>query len=175
MRAILVGMSEEKTPEALAEALDRGREQAENNQGSVTKRRPKNSTPDAADKEPKPESVDPAASAEPATVSTTPYAVVSGAAVDPIRYSKAVRTPKHGPRKSLTVLHIQRRLHELGHPEGWSETIYGDLTASSVSSWQTARGDEPTGILTVEQFQALFEGDPNVDIILDTMGDNPID
>lgn len=137
-------------------------------------RKPKNSTVDATTKEPM-QDAEPAASAEPAVVPSAPNAAVSGAAVDPILYSRAVPTPKNGPRKSLTVYHIARRLYEHGHTEAWSENIYGKLTRSSVSAWQTDRGDEPTGILTRDQFLALFRGDPNVSAVVDTIADHPLD
>lgn len=137
--------------------------------------RKKTSTVDAADKEPTQGSADPAASAEPAVVPSAPNAAVGGSAVDPILYSRAVPTPKNGPRKSLTVYHIARRLYEHGHTEAWSESIYGPLTRASVSAWQTSRDEEATGILTRDQFVALFKGDPNVDVQLDTIADHPLD
>lgn len=148
----------------------------ETSKGETKARRPrKTSTVDAATKEPTQESVDPVESAEPAVASTTPYATVSGSAVDPILYSRAVPTPKNGPRKSLTVYHLQRRLYELGHTEAWSETIYGKLTRSSVSKWQESAGYEPTGVLTRGQFTELFSGDPNVSATVDTIADNPVE
>lgn len=155
-------MSENKTPETEPEAkADRAR----------TK---KTSTADAAVKEPT-QVAEPAASAEPAVVPSAPNAAVSGAAVDPIRYSAAVPTPKNGPRRSMTVYHIARRLYEHGHTEAWSETIYGNLTRASVSNWQRERGDEATGILTRKQFLDLFKGDNNVNATIDTIGDHPVD
>lgn len=174
-------MDENKTPEIeaaesegypadLAEQTDTPEPETKANRA----RAKKTSTVDTAHKEPTQDSVDPAASAEPAVVPTTPNAAVSGAAVDPIRYSAAVPTPKNGPRKSLTVYHLARRLYEHGHTEAWSETIYGNLTRSSVAAWQTERGDEPTGVLTRAQFSALFEGDTNVEVTIDTIGDHPL-
>lgn len=179
-------MDENKTPEIesaenegfpsdLAEALDKAESDVKAGRTVEAKRRPKKtSTVAAADKEPTQGSVDPAASAEPAVTSTTPYATVSGAAVDPIVYSKAVPTGKTGPRRSLTVYHVQRRLHELGFTDAWSETIYGKLTKYSVSQYQESRGAEATGVLTRDQFTALFEGDPNVSVLVDTIADNPV-
>ena len=142
----------------------------------ATERRPrkKTSTAAAALKEPT-QDAEPAASAKPAVVPSAPNAAVSGAAVDPILYSRAVPTPKGGPRKSMTVYHVARRLYEHGHTEAWSENIYGNLTRASVSAWQTARGDEATGILTRQQFLDLFEGDPNVDATVDTIADHPVE
>lgn len=131
----------------------------------------KNST-SAPAKEPTQDSADPAASAEPAAVPSAPNAAVSGAKVDPIAYSRAVPTGKNGPRKSLTVFHIQRRLYEHGYTEAWSETIYGNLTKSSVRKYQAARDEQQTGILTRQQFEDLFKGDTNVSVSMDTIGDH---
>lgn len=155
-------MSENETPDTEPEA-------------KAVRARKKTSTADAADKEPTQDSADPAASAEPAVVPSAPNAAVGGTAVDSIRYSAAKPTPKNGPRKSLTVYHVARRLYEHGHTEAWSEGIYGNLTRASVSNWQAERGDEPTGILTRKQFEDLFKGDPNVEVVLDTIGDHPVE
>lgn len=171
-------MDENKTPDEQAVLADEDTRKAVDKATESTERKArktlKNSTVDATTKEPTREA-DPAASAEPAVVPSAPNAAVSGAAVDPIRYSAAVPTPKNGPRKSLTVYHVARRLYEHGHTEAWSETIYGTLTRQSVANWQTARGDEATGVLTRDQFLALFKGDPNVNAVVDTIADHPLD
>lgn len=175
-------MDENKTPDTeeisvspeLEAKLKKADEDYKAGRVTTRERRPrKTSTADDTLKEPT-QDAEPAASAEPAVVPSAPNAAVSGAAVDPIRYSAAVPTPKNGPRKSMTVYHIARRLYEHGHTEAWSESIYGNLTRSSVAAWQTDRGDEPTGILTRAQFLALFKGDPNVDPLVDTIGDHDI-
>lgn len=177
-------MDENKTPDIeraesegypadLAESLDSDETNTERRTRERKARTPKNSTVDATTKEPT-QDAEPAASAEPAVVPSAPNAAVSGAAVDPILYSRAVPTPKNGPRKSLTVYHIARRLYEHGHVEAWSEGIYGPLTRSSVAAWQTSRAEDPTGVLTRAQFLALFEGDPNVDAQVDTIADHPL-
>lgn len=162
-------MDEKTNPtEAAAEAVDETTTAAE---AQKPVRASKNST-SAPAKEPTQASAVPAASAEPAAVPSAPNAAVSGAKVDPIAYSKAVPTPKNGPRRSLTVYHVQRRLAEHGHTEAWSETKYADLTRRSVAAWQESRGDAATGILTRKQFEDLFKGDPNVDAQVDTIGDH---
>jgi len=133
---------------------------------------PKTSAPAPETKEPKQESVAPAAKAEPAAASTTPYAAVSGNGADTIYYSAAKPAGRNGPRRSLTVYQVQRRLYELGFVEGYSETRYGVLTLRSVSQWQSDKGYETTGVLTREQFTELFKGDVNVDAVVDTPTDN---
>ena len=170
-------MDENKTPD-IERAESEGypadlADQTETDGAKPRRKASKNSTSVAATKEPT-QDAEPAASAEPAVVPSAPNAAVSGAAVDPILYSRAVPTPKNGPRKSLTVYHIARRLYEHGHVEAWSETIYGPLTRNSVAAWQTSRAEEPTGVLTRAQFLALFEGDPNVDAQVDTIADHPL-
>lgn len=113
-------------------------------------------------------------SAKPAEAKPKAYAAVSGAEVDPIAYSRAVPVGSTGPRRSLTVYHVQRRLYELGFVEGWSETAYRQLTRNSVSAFQESRGENATGVLTRQQFQDLFKDDPNVSVLMDTVADNPI-
>ncbi len=133
---------------------------------------PKTSAPEPETKEPKQESVAPAAKAEPAAASTTPYAAVSGDGADTIYYSAAKPAGRNGPRRSLTVYQVQRRLYELGFIEGYSETRYGVLTLRSVAQWQSDKGYETTGILTREQFAELFKGDVNVEAVVDTPADH---
>ena len=132
------------------------------------------SAPEPETKEPRQESVAPAAKAEPAAATPTPYAAVSGKGADPIAYSAAVPADRNGPRRSLTVYHVQRRLYELGYRDGYSETPYGKLTRHSVSQWQNSRGEEPTGVLTRAQFTDLFDGDYNVSTTLDLATDHQI-
>lgn len=103
-------------------------------------------------------------------------AVVGDGETDPIYYSKARKPGRTENRKSLTVLHIQRRLTAEGFAEAQSAPggAFEVLTERAVSQWQEARGDEATGVLTREQFDALFEGDPNVEVIQDTHKDHDI-
>lgn len=73
-------------------------------------------------------------------------------------------------RKSLSVHHLQRRLNDLGYPEAYADQDgwAGPLTERSVSQWQKDNG-YPVGKITGAQATALFEGDPNVTVLLDTM------
>ena len=71
-------------------------------------------------------------------------------------------------RKSLTVHHLQRRLAELGYGEasadldGW----YGDLTKESVRQYQGDNSLEATGVMDADTFKRIFNGDPNVRVIV---------
>ncbi len=91
-------------------------------------------------------------------------------------YSRA-RVP--GPtenRKSVTVLHIQRRLAEEGYAEAASAPggRYEALTLAAVSKYQADRKEPVTGTLTRDQFAALFEGDPNVTATVDSHEDHAV-
>lgn len=124
-------------------------------------------------KEPKPTRAK-SAGAKPAAASIAPYAVVGAGPTDTILYSVAHPPTPTGPRKVLTVHHLQRRLGELGYPEAFADIDgrYGDLTKRAVADWQEAQGAERTGLLTRDQFKAVFEGDPNVTVVLDTHADH---
>jgi peptidoglycan hydrolase-like protein with peptidoglycan-binding domain len=114
--------------------------------------------------------------AKPAKRKIAHNAVVGGGDTDPIVYSKArVPGPTEG-RKSLTVLHIQRRLADEGFPDAASAPggRFEALTTRAVSLWQESRKEPATGVLTREQFEALFEGDPNVTLTIDTHEDHKV-
>jgi len=98
-----------------------------------------------------------------------PYAVVGGGEKDDVFLSRAVPIAEAKSRRSLTVHHLQRRLTELGFTEANADLDgrYGTLTERAVISWQDDRGYTPTGRLTPEQFEAVFEADPNVVVVLD--------
>lgn len=154
-------MSDDKTPEI-----------SETEEPTATVSDPKPVSP--APKEPKQTSAK-SVGAKPAKAKIAHNAVVGAGDTDPILYSKA-RVP--GPRenrKSLTVLHIQRRLMDEGFAEAASAPggNYEVLTTNAVRKYQTKLGAEPTGVLTREQFVGLFEGDPNVTLQLDTHYDHP--
>lgn len=145
------------------------------------KKTPKISEPDSAPaeavtpapKEPK-ETGAKSPSAKPAASNIARHAVVGAGDTDTVIYSKA-RTPRLGEsRKSLTVLHVQRRLAEEGFSEAASAPggRYDSLTASAVSRYQESTGGTPTGILTRAEFTALFKGDHNVTVSIDTHEDN---
>lgn len=127
------------------------------------------------DEEPKQASAEPAG-AKPTTAPIARDAVVSGGETDPIFYSKAkVPGPTEG-RKSLTVLHIQRRLAALGFTEAASSPggRFDALTTSAVRRYQETLGDEVTGVLTRDQFEGLFKDDPNVTVTQDTSFDHSV-
>lgn len=71
-------------------------------------------------------------------------------------------------RKSLTVHHLQRRLAELGYGDasadldGW----YGDLTKDSVRQYQGDNNLEATGVMDADTFKRIFNGDPNVLVVV---------
>ena len=100
-----------------------------------------------------------------------PYAVVGDGPTDVVLYSRARIPSAVEGRKSLTVLHIQRALRELGIPAGTGGR-WTSVTTGAVSQYQTAHGDAPTGVLTRAQFAALFDDDPNVTVSIDTHADH---
>lgn len=134
------------------------------------------SVPDSpAPKEPKQSSAK-TVGAKPAKAKIAHNAVVGAGDTDTVAYSKA-RVP--GPRenrKSLTVLHIQRRLMDEGFAEAASAPggHYETLTTRAVTQYQKSLGAEPTGVLTREQFSGLFEDDPNVTVNIDTHYDHQV-
>jgi len=134
------------------------------------------SVPDSpAPKEPKQTSAK-SVGAKPAKAKIAHNAVVGAGDTDPVLYSKA-RVP--GPRenrKSLTVLHIQRRLMDEGFNEAASAPggHYEALTTSAVTKYQESIGAEATGVLTREQFADLFQDDPNVSVSIDTHEDHTV-
>jgi hypothetical protein len=96
-----------------------------------------------------------------------PVVVVSGGEVDTVYITKCVYKNKF-ERKSLTVHHLQRRLVELGYKEAGSDAdgYYGDLTKSAVHKYQVDNGIAASGLMDVDTFINIFNGDPNVDPVL---------
>jgi peptidoglycan hydrolase-like protein with peptidoglycan-binding domain len=97
------------------------------------------------------------------SVPKTAYAVVSGKEKDEVHLSKAIY--KNMARKrSLTVHHIQRRLHEWGHFDAFldKDGFYGDHTKKSVTEFQDRMGIFATGLMDEATMNKLFEGDTNV-------------
>ena len=126
-----------------------------------------------APKEPKTTSAKPSG-AKPETARVAPYAVFGTGDTDPISYS-LVRPPRRGEgRKSLSVLHTQRRLQELGFPEGISDVggHYGKLTGNAVRAYQASVNHPETGLLTREEFATIFQNDVNVTVSVDTPADH---
>lgn len=111
--------------------------------------------------------------AKPAARVIAPGQVVGSGDTDPIKYSSA--KPSY-QKKVLTVLHVQRRLAEEGYAEAASAPggQYETLTKRAVTAYQVARGEAQTGVLTRAQFEALFEGDPNVTLTMDTHEDHRV-
>lgn len=92
---------------------------------------------------------------------------VSGNATDDVLLSQCVYKNIYA-RKSLSVHHVQRRLVEWGYRDGGSDKDgwYGDLTKDAVAAFQKARGIEGTGIMNADTLVALFDGDQNVNLII---------
>lgn len=94
--------------------------------------------------------------------------VVSGGVVDEVKLS-AVIYRNVLSRKSLTIHHIQRRLNELGFTsayldkDGW----FDEGTKSAVLLFQEANELPATGMVDAETMTKIFDGDPNVSVVLD--------
>ena len=94
--------------------------------------------------------------------------VVSGGVVDEVRLSAVVYRNVMS-RKSLTVHHLQRRLNELGFTsayldkDGW----FDEGTKSAIRLFQEANGLPPTGMVDADTMTKIFDGDPNVLVVLD--------
>lgn len=114
--------------------------------------------------------------AKPATRKIAHDSVVGDGETDPIYYSKARPFGRAGNRKSLTVLHLQRRLTAEGFAEAQSAPggAYEVLTTRAVTQYQESLGAEPTGVLTREQFDELFRDDPNVTVHQDSHEDHAV-
>lgn len=71
-------------------------------------------------------------------------------------------------RKSLTIHHLQRRLEELGYKDaaGDKDGWLGELTMISVEKFQKDKGLAATGKVDADTFRKIFEGDPNVNVII---------
>jgi peptidoglycan hydrolase-like protein with peptidoglycan-binding domain len=71
-------------------------------------------------------------------------------------------------RRSLTVYHVQRKLIELELLQDGSVKAgyYGDLTKQAVAVFQANNNIVGDGLMNAETFTALFDGDPNVKVVL---------
>ena len=101
--------------------------------------------------------------------------VVSGNDTDEVLASRLAPNPKQ--KKSLSVVHLQRRLRDLGHTEGYygdGDGTFGEATLRSLREWQKENGHDNTGRLTHEQITAIFEGDPNVTATVDSHEDHAV-
>jgi hypothetical protein len=94
-------------------------------------------------------------------------AVVGTGVVDDVVLSSCVYK-NDANRRSLTVYHVQRKLIELELlQDGLVKAgYYGDLTKQAVAAFQAANSIVGDGLMNAETFTALFEGDPNVRIVL---------
>ena len=94
--------------------------------------------------------------------------VVSGGVVDEVRLSAAIYRNVLS-RKSLTIHHLQRRLNELGFTsayldkDGW----FDEGTKSAILLFQEANELPATGMVDAETMTKIFDGDPNVKVVLD--------
>jgi peptidoglycan hydrolase-like protein with peptidoglycan-binding domain len=92
--------------------------------------------------------------------------VVSGNETDDVLLSACVYKNMYA-RKSLTVHHIQRRLVELGYPDGGTDKDgwYAEMTKLAVAQFQKDNGFAGEGLMDAITLRALFEGDSNVTVI----------
>jgi len=69
--------------------------------------------------------------------------------------------------RSLSVYHLQRRLGELGYSEASRDRSgsYGDLTSVAVAKFQRDNDLEISGHVNKETAEAIFAGDPNVQLV----------
>lgn len=97
--------------------------------------------------------------------------VVSDADTDEV-FASAIIVENRVSQKSLSVLHLQRTLTEQGYDiaDGDPAGYYGPHTIEAVRLWREDGGVEnPTGVdLTHKELTAIFDGDPNVTLVLDT-------
>lgn len=98
-----------------------------------------------------------------AEVEATADTEATRADADVVYLSRCVFKNKFA-RKSFTIHHLQRRLHDLGFKDAYSDRDgwYGDLTAKSVREFQESRGLNATGTMDAETFSSIFEGDSSV-------------
>jgi peptidoglycan hydrolase-like protein with peptidoglycan-binding domain len=94
-------------------------------------------------------------------------AVVGTGVVDDVVLSSCVYK-NDANRRSLTVYHVQRKLIELELlQDGLVKAgYYGDLTKQAVAVFQANNNIVGDGLMNAETFTALFEGDPNVRVVL---------
>jgi hypothetical protein len=94
-------------------------------------------------------------------------AVVGNGEVDEVFLSSCVYRNIHS-QKSLTVYHLQRRLSELGFPEADfdKQGFFGGPTKLAVKNFQASKKFDVTGVIDAVTFKAIFNGDPNVKVIL---------
>lgn len=117
-------------------------------------------TPEA-EAEAKPEPVAPRVAA--------PNAVVGKGERDDVLLSRMVFKNPHA-HKSLSVHHLQRRLTELGYGEAGADQdgLIGTLTTAAIYKFQVDNKNlNRDGIVDADTLQAIFDGDPNCNVIID--------
>lgn len=94
-------------------------------------------------------------------------AVVSNNVVDDVVLSSIVFKNIYA-RKSLSVHHMQRRLAELGYDIALHDKdgFYGDRTREALATFQVDKQILGDGNVDAATLTALFEGDPNVRLVL---------
>lgn len=94
-------------------------------------------------------------------------AVVGNNVVDDVVLSAIVFKNIYA-RKSLSVHHMQRRLAELGYDVASldKDGFYGDRTKEALASFQADKQLPGDGNVDPATLTALFEGDPNVRVVL---------
>jgi peptidoglycan hydrolase-like protein with peptidoglycan-binding domain len=98
-----------------------------------------------------------------------PNAVVGKGERDDVLLSRMVFQNPHA-HKSLSVHHLQRRLTELGYGEAGADQdgLIGTLTVSAIYKYQTDNKNlNRDGIVDADTLQAIFDGDPNCNVIID--------
>jgi peptidoglycan hydrolase-like protein with peptidoglycan-binding domain len=98
-----------------------------------------------------------------------PNAVVGKGERDDVLLSRMVFKNPHA-HKSLSVHHLQRRLTELGYGEAGADQdgLIGTLTVSAIYKYQTDNKNlNRDGIVDADTLQAIFDGDPNCNVIID--------
>lgn len=94
-------------------------------------------------------------------------AVVGNGEVDDVFLSACVYKNVYS-QKSLTIYHLQRRLVELGFEEAGldKQGFFGGATKLAVKRFQESKKLDSTGVVDAVTFKAVFNGDPNVRVVL---------
>lgn len=97
----------------------------------------------------------------------TAYAVLGRDPQDRVEL-KAIIYKNTAALRSISVWHLQRRLSEWGHSQGYGDRsgYYGDPTKEAVQAFQAAHGLQATGHIDADTLTRVFEGDTNVTVHL---------
>lgn len=91
----------------------------------------------------------------------TPYFVQGNGETDTIKLS-SIKYKNMFAKRTLSVLHLQRRLEELGYPSGDNGGYLGDPTVQAIKDYQSDEGLPATGEVDIETYKSVFKDDPNV-------------